>query len=310
MNKVKSYKQQKDILLIWINVAMVVQILLVVLILLLSLHAFLLLLNNHLFDFMNPVVAFAKDFIKFFFGNTIKGSRPEVDGELVAFIFVVAFVVFIVAQLKIATKITCDKLDKKIVEEKRIEEERVNRELQAELQKNISSNSSFMLALAFNVVPLTVDSMQIYGEKPIDSEKYETEIRAKLITAFKTISGAMVSKSNDSLILVCHDFNKIDAVLSSVQGIVQTLKKEYRPQKAVLKVRYSIDCFKLSTPAGTVYKGLISLLGLNKPNEILCYGNFNNRYKLVKESQYSIYVNGQYELNGKEETVWALVKKR
>lgn len=310
MNKVKSYKQQKDILLIWINVAMVVQILLVVLILLLSLHAFLLLLNNHLFDFMNPVVAFAKDFIKFFFGNTIKGSRPEVDGELVAFIFVVAFVVFIVAQLKIATKITCDKLDKKIVEEKRIEEERVNRELQAELQKNISSNSSFMLALAFNVVPLTVDSMQIYGEKPIDSEKYETEIRAKLITAFKTISGAMVSKSNDSLILVCHDFNKIDAVLSSVQGIVQTLKKEYRPQKAVLKVRYSIDCFKLSTPAGTVYKGLIPLLGLNKPNEILCYGNFNNRYKLVKESQYSIYVNGQYELNGKEETVWALVKKR
>lgn len=310
MNKVKSYKQQKDILLIGVNVAMVVQILLVVLILLLSLHAFLLLLNNHLFDFMNPVVAFAKDFIKFFFGNTIKASRPEVDGELVAFIFVVAFVVFVVAQLKIAAKITCDKLDKKIVEEKRIEEERVNKELQAELQKNISSNSSFMLALAFNVVPLIVDSMQIYGEKPIDSEKYETEIRAKLITAFKTISGIMVSKSNDALILVCHDFNKIDAVLTSVQGIVQTLKKEYRPQKAVLKVRYSIDCFKLSTPAGTVYKGLIPLLGLNKPNEILCYGNFNNRYKLVKESQYTIYVNGQYELNGKEETVWALIKKR
>ena len=66
-----------------------------------------------MFDFMNPVVAFAKDFVKFFFGNSIKASRPEIDGELVAFIFVTAFVVFVVAQLKIAAKITCDKLDKK-----------------------------------------------------------------------------------------------------------------------------------------------------------------------------------------------------
>lgn len=310
MNKVKSYKQQKQMLLVFANIAMVVQILLVVLILFLSLHAFLLLLNNHMFDFMNPVVAFAKDFIKFFFGNSIKASRPEIDGELVAFIFVTAFVVFVVAQLKIAAKITCDKLDKKIVEEKRMEEERINKELQRELQKDISSNSSFMLGFAFKAVPLIVDSMQIYGEKPIDAEKYETEVRAKLIAAFKTITGVMVSKSNDTLILVCHDFNKIDSVLTSVQGIVQGLKKEYRMQKVVLKVRYAIDCFKPSTPAGTIFKGLVPLLGLNKPNEILCYGNFNNRYKLIKEPQYTIYVNGQYEFNGKEETVWALVKKR
>lgn len=310
MNKVKSYKRQKDILLVGANVAMVVQILLVVLILFLSLHAFLLLLNNHMFDFMNPVVVFAKDFIKFFFGDSIKASRPEIDGELVAFIFVVAFVVFVVAQLKIAAKITCDKLDKKIIEEKRIEEEKINRELQLELKKDISSNSSFMLAFAFKVVPLIVDSMKIYGEQPIDSEKFETEIRAKFIAAFKTVQGVMVSKSNDSLILVCHDFNKIDSVLTSVQGIVQGLKKEYRPQKAVLKVCYAIDCFKPSTQVANIYKGLVPLLGLNKPNEILCYGNFNNRYKLVKEPQYTIYVNGQYELNGKEDTVWALVKKR
>ena len=310
MNKVKSYKQQKQMLLVFAIIAMVVQILLVVLILFLSLHAFLLSLNNHMFDFMNPVVAFAKDFVKFFFGNIIKASRPEIDGELVAFIFVTAFVVFVVAQLKIAAKITCDKLDKKIVEEKRIEEERINKELQRELQKDISSNSSFMLAFAFKAVPLIVDSMQIYGEKPIDAEKYETEVRAKLIAAFKTITGVMVSKSNDTLILVCHDFNKIDSVLTSVQGIVQGLKKEYRTQKVVLKVRYAIDCFKPSAPAGTIFKGLVPLLGLNKPNEILCYGNFNNRYKLIKEPQYTIYVNGQYEFNGKEETVWALVKKR
>ena len=46
----------------------------------------------------------------------------------------------------------------------------------------------------------------------------------------------------------------------------------------------------------------------NIPNEILCYGNFCNRYELIKKPHFEAFLKGTYDIT-EDENVWALVKK-
>lgn len=138
------------------------------------------LLNSTALDFLYPVVGFAKSFVQFFFGNTIKASQPEIDGELVLFIVIDIIVIFVVSQLKVALKSYDEQIDKKIVDEKAKIEVKFNKALDDELHRSIASYSNFMLAFNFTVAPLVSDSIQIYGLEKPDVEKIEAEISKKL----------------------------------------------------------------------------------------------------------------------------------
>ena len=47
---------------------------------------------------------------------------------------------------------------------------------------------------------------------------------------------------------------------------------------------------------------------INMPDEILCYGNFCNRYQYVKTPKFVAYLKGTYDMT-EDENVWSLVKK-
>lgn len=309
MDIVKNLRRLKVLCLLLSNLMMVIQIVLIVLVLLLSSYAFLQLLNSTALDFLYPVVGFAKSFVQFFFGNTIKASQPEIDGELVLFIVIDIIVIFVVSQLKVALKSYDEQIDKKIVDEKEKIEIKFNQALDDELHRSIASYSNFMLAFNFTVAPLVSDSIQIYGLEKPDVEKIEAEISKKIVDYLKLFSGVKLMKKDKDFIVISSHFNDFDKVLDSVIVMMNNFKKTYRAHKVVVKSRYAVETYKPLTPTGKVYDAVKPLLDLNIGHDALCYGNFKNRYAMLKDPSYTVQVKGKYDIANVEETIYCLVKK-
>lgn len=309
MDSIKNLKRLKIVCMILANLMMIVQVVLIVLVLLFSLYSFLHLLDNTALDFMNPLVQMAKSFVKFLFGNTIKASLPEIDGEIVIFIVMDVILTFVVVQLKMALKAYQEEIDKKIVEEKAKVEVKFNRALDEELHKSIQAYSSFMLGCAFKVSPLVADSMQIYGVQAIDTKSVGLEIAARFVGAIKSVPGIKISREDGNILITSAKFENIDLVLATVLDVCKHLKKEYRSKKITIKTRLAIEAYRPMTPFEVVYKTVKPLLELNLGNDALCYGNVKSRYAMVENPVFNIEVKGKYDIDDSEETIYSLVKK-
>lgn len=309
MNKIKGLKYLKVSCLILSNLMMAFQIIFIILLMLLSVYAFLQLLHNTSFDFMAPIADWAKGIVQFFFADTIKASREDIDGELVVFLFLDVIFIFILAQLKTAFVRYNEELDKKIVEEKAKEEVVFNKNLKSELQRNIASYNCYMIGFKMKAAPLVADAMQIYGAQQIDSESIEKEALEKFVAVVQKLPDVKVSKEENILIITSHKFENVDVVIATIQNTIAKLKKEFRDRKIVLKTRLAIDTYKSLTPLKKVFGLVKPLLSLNSGNDILCYGNFNNRYAMLQNTAYEVFIKGKYDIGNSEETIWALVKK-
>lgn len=309
MDIIKNLKRLKILCKIGANIMMLIQIILVILILLLSTYAFLQLLHNNSLDFLKPLVLFAKSVVQFFFKDTIKAAQPEIDGELVVFIVLDIILAFIAAQLKAAFKVYDEQLDKKIVEEKAKVEDQFNKELSNELHRSIISCSNYMLGVLFKTSPLVADSLQIFGEDKIDLEKVEAEVNTKFVAVVQKISGIKLMREGKALLILSSKFDTIDPVLSTVQETISRLKKECKAQKVILKARLAVETYKPLTSNKKVFASIKPLLDLNLGSDALCYGNFKNRYELVKEPKFNVNVKGRYDIENVEETIYSLVKK-
>ncbi len=309
MNKIKNLRYLRILCTFLSNLMMVSQIILIVLMLLLSVHAFFQLLHNTSFDFMVPAADWARSVVKLIFADTIKASREDIDGEIVVFLVMNLIIVFILAQLKVAFKRYGEELDKKIVEEKAKEEVAFNQGLKDELQRNIASYNSYMIGFRMKATSLVADSMQIYGAEEIDSEAVEAEVMAKFIAVVRTLPSVNISKEDNILVITSNKFETVDVTISTIQDTIAQLKKEFRSKKIVVKTRLAIDAYKALTPPKKVFGLVKPLLSLNSGSDVLCYGNFNNRYSLLKTQHYEVYIKGKYDIGNSEETIWSLVKK-
>jgi len=309
MEFIKNLQRMKKIYALLVNIMVFCQIIFLLAIAVFSLYIFLHLLNVTWLDFINPIVEPVKAIVRFFFGSNLHGNIKEVDGELAASIILSMILAFGVLQLKIAFEYQGMKLDKQIIVEKRKLEENFNRDLNKDVQKSVVSNNTYMLGVKININPLVADSMQIYGEKPIDTEKLRTEASAKFLAAVRSINGINVAQVQDNIYITSTKFDSIDGILLTVQNIIKMLKREYSAQKAKLKARLAIECYRANTPLDQVYGVINPLLELNLGSEALCLGNFKNRYAMVKDPKCKVQVKGAYDFKNAEELIYSLVKK-
>ena len=309
MDSIKNLKRLKFLCKLFANLTMFVQILLILSVVVFYVYCFLHLLGSNAFSFMDSMVLQAKSFIQMLFGNSIKASLPNVDGELVAFIVVNIIAVILAVQLKMLLKTYGEEVDKKLVEEKAKVEVKFNKELADELHKSIVSYSSFMLGCSFNVVPLIAESMQVYGVEAIDTEKIKSEVVAKFLGAMKSLQGISVSKEGNDILMSSTNFDKVDLVIVAALDAFNRLKKEYREQKAVVKIRLALEAYRPDTSLKTVYASIKPLLDLNLGHEVLCYGNVKSRYDMLKNPTFTVSVKGKYDIHDNEETIYSLVKK-
>lgn len=308
-DKVKELKNLKKILEISASVFVLLQIVFIVIVLLVSLYLLMGLMNNHSFDFLTPFVQWAKSFIHFFFGNSIRSTQQDIDGEVVLYIFLNIFYVFLASQLKTACSQGVLILEKKIVVQRQEDEELFNKKLQEDINNDLRAQKLFLLILKLRVKNAVKGAIKADAIPQEEIDEINKKILGVFFAKVKDIPGLSFTKDGDILLISCANFEQIDEKLQLILKVLDDLKAEYKEKKLIILSRMAIDVYRSANNLKPVYTNLKPLLGLNSSNEILCYGNFNNRYKLIQNPKHLISIKGKFDFNGRNESVYGLIKK-
>ena len=310
VDNVKRFERIRKLIKVSESICMCIQIIFVLIIFLCTLHIVFGILHNHALDFLNPFIELLKSFTTMMFGEAIKQNQDGVDGREVLFILFTVLVVFFVSQLKLALNSIEKTFQRKIVEEKAKVEVAFNDKLKQELQNQILAQSSFVLALQFKIKWLMKGSIGEASPTTEEMQNVKMEAISRFFESMKTFGNLKFSRDNDILIIASDNIDDIDNVLNKVLEEINKLKVQYKEKKYGIRVKLIVDSCKKFSSVNSVYKNIVPLLGLNATNEILCYGNFKNRYELIKNTQYYVAVKGKYEMmDDREETVFSIIKK-
>ena len=310
VNNVKNMETLKKIVNIFYNICMILQIIIFTLIFICILYIIFGVFNNNMLDFLTPLMEGIKSFIISTFGTSIKESQDGIDGRLVLFILTGFLTSFFVIQLKMACELYSKKIDKKIIQIKENEEYKMNIELQSNMERRVAKQTSFLIAVQFRTKSLFKESYtsELHTEEDIVNSKNEAV--NKFVKQMSDNHGIHLSKDGDILILYSDNINNVDDIVNKIQKVLNQIKAELKLKNIGIRAKIAIDSYITGTPVKTVYGKIKHLLDITSNNEILCLGNFKNRYNLIRNCQYVISIKGRYALNGnEEETVYNLMKK-
>ncbi|HIS36413.1 TPA: hypothetical protein IAC10_07260 [Candidatus Scatousia excrementigallinarum] len=304
----KSLEKLKKITIISGHILTVLQIISIILILIVSLYWFFELTEIHLLDFMLPFIDGIKSSMQANFGEQLKKGQAGLDGSLFIFIALTGLCIYIIAQLKIFASHTEKVLTKRIIITKQKEEEAFNIQLNLEKQRALMEYKNIVILISISLKSLLKDMYQTENDNKRIDKRQEDAALVAFYNMLKTIPGCGFSKDGSTLIITAKRFELVDIILLKIDESLNTLKREYKLKKIALNANMAIDVYTNKVLLKDVYADLKTLLTLNMPNEILCYGNFCNRYELMKKPQFEAYLKGTYDITD-DENIWALVKK-
>lgn len=304
----KNLERFKKLVIFSGHILTIVQIIAIILILLTSLYWLFELTEIHALDFMTPFMNGIKASMQANFGEQLKKGQAGLDGSLFIFIALTGLVIYIVAQLKIFAQATEKNLKKIIVKEKQKEEEAFNIQLNIEKQKTLLEYKNIVILVNIFLKSLLKNMYQTENDTKKIDKKQEDAALVAFYNLIKTVPGCGFSKDGNTLIITAKKFELIDVILLKINESIEQLKKDYKMKKINLSTKIAVDVYTDKVLLKDVYTDLKTLLKLNLPNEIICYGNFCNRYELIKNPQFEAYLKGTYDITD-DENIWALVKK-
>ena len=304
----KNLERLKKVVIFSGHILTFVQIIAIILILLTSLYWFFELTEIHMLDFVIPFMDHIKSLMQANFGEQLQKGQAGLDGSLFIFIALTGLIIYIIAQLKIFANATEKSLAKKIVQVKQKEEDEFNIQLNIEKQKTLMEYKNIVILVNIYLKSLLRDMYQTENDTKKVDKKQEDAALVSFYNMMKTVPGCGFSKDVSTLIITAKKFDLIDVILLKINESLEILKKEYKMKKINLSAQIAVDVYTDKVLLKDVYTDLKTLLKLNLPNEILCYGNFCNRYELVKRPQFEAYLKGTYDITD-DENIWALVKK-
>ena len=304
----KSLEKLKKLTIIAGHILTVLQIISIILILFISLYWFFELTEIHILDFMNPFVESIKSLMQANFGEQLKKGQAGLDGSLFIFIALTGLVIYTIAQLKIFTSHSEKVLTQNIIKTKQMEEEQFNIQLNLEKQRALMAYKNIVILINISLKSLLRDMYQTENDTKKIDKRLEDAALVSFYNMMKTVPGCGFSKDGSTLIITAKKFEIVDAILLKIDESLNTLKHEYKLKKIALNANMAIDVYTDKVLLKDVYADLKTLLTLNMPNELLCYGNFCNRYELMKKPQYIAYLKGTYDITD-DENIWSLVKK-
>lgn len=305
---VKGLEKQKQICHIFEQIMILIQVVSLFVVFLVSLYWFLELINNHALSFLDSIMNFVKELMKSQFGEELKKGQAGVDGSLFIFIAFVGVVIYISSQIKIFLKFQQASLEKAIVKKKEEETIAFNKQLQSDVKDKIMSYKNVIILVNIHLKSFLRDFYQSHNEAKQVDPRQEEIVLVALYNMLKTIQGCNFSKDGKTLIISSKNFDNVDTILLKIDEALTHLQAQLKARKLTISTNMAIDVFPNGVQLKDVYADLKSLLKLNMPNEILCYGNFCNRYEQVKEPKFEAFLKGTYEITD-DENIWSLVKK-
>lgn len=305
---VKGLEQQRKLCHITEQLLVFIQIVAIFFIFISTLYWFLELIGNDMLSFMDPLIKIIKEMMQAQFAEDLKKGQAGLDGSLFIFIVLIGLLLYIISQIKIFLKFTKITLDKAIIQKREEEQIRFNQQLQEEAKIRIMSYSNIVVLVNITLKTLLKDVYQTHNDiKHIDKKQEEIVIVA-LYNMLKNLPGCAFSKDGHTLIITSRNFEAIDTIMLTVNNAIITLKNQLKPRKLTISSNIAVDAFPNNVKLKDIYADLKTLLELNMPDEILCYGNFCNRYQYKKNPNFEAFLKGTYDITD-DENIWSIVKK-
>lgn len=304
----KMLENHRKLCHIFEQLMVLIQIVSIFMIFVVSLYWFLELIGNHMLSFLDSFIKSMKDLMQFYFADTLQKGQAGLDGSLFIFIVCLGMIIYIAAQVKIFLKVQKENLDRKIVKQREDDEIKFNKQLQADVKRKIMEYKNIVMIVDIRLKSLLKDVYATHNDVKNIDPKQEGIVLVALYNMIKTVPNCTFTKDGKHLIISSKNFNMVDPLLLTLNNSLVMLKSQLKARKLSINAHMAIDVFPDNVKMKDVYEDLKTLLSLNMPNEILCYGNFCNRYEHVQNPKFEAYLKGTYDITD-DENVWSLIKK-
>ncbi len=298
----------KKFLRIFIDMSFMGQIILTFIILAFAMYWFLDLINYQYLAFLTPVANNIIDFMHAYFEESLNKGANNTDGSLFLFIMFLVIVITFLSQMKSFSASAIRRLSRTIDRVKSKKEDEFNAQLRAEADQAILAYRNVVLIVRLAVKRRMLDDRRTEEEKAKEAQEMSDKLICELYSRIKESPCCKFAKNGDQLVVTLKGFTHVDKLLYYVDKALEDMRTELRKDNYILKSYAAIDAFDDKALLKDVYYDLQILLKLNLYNEIVCYGNFCNRYYMESKNLFEAYLKGVYDTT-EPENVWTLVKK-
>lgn len=307
---IKIYKLFSSILKLIINIAFILQIVLMVTVFLTGTYWLLSLLNISAFDFVKPLADIISEFVRNIYSRDVNTGGIYIDASLLLFDMVAIIVVVILAKLKYYLLKGIDFLKLEVDKTKTIQENRFNKSLQKEVDNKIKKANKVAVLIELTAKSMLIDDCWGGDKEAGVKEKIDEGFKI-FYASLKNIAGCKFARTDNRILILTDSFESIDNLLSYVNLVINRIQVNMKKHKWLFDSYIAVDVFDETTNFKIdVYPALEKLTNLHIPNEPLCMTNFCMRYELFNDAAFKPFLKGSYTIiQGEQCNVWSLIKK-
>ncbi len=298
----------KKFLRTFLDVAFMAQIILSVMIFAFLMYWFFDVLNCQYLAFLTPVANNISEFMHQYFADSLSKGVTKTDGSLFIFIMILLVIIGALTQLKAIAVSSARKVSKIIDKIKIKNEDEFNAQLRIEANQALLAYRNVVLITKLVAKKRLVDDSSTEEQQAQENKEMVDKLICEFYNRIKGAPCCKFAKNGDQLVVTLKGFAQVDKLLYYVDKALDDLRTELRKDNWILRSYSAIDAFDDKALLKDVYYDLQILLKLNLFNEIVCYGNFCNRYYMEPKNLFEAYLKGVYDTT-EPENVWSLVKK-
>ncbi len=266
------------------------------------------LLGSDIFLFAEPFAGMVTYIIGHFFPSNISIGSFNFETSFLVFDILSFLLVYIMAKSKCGIYFLLRNLDASIYNCHLKKEIEYNEKLETEVKKNIEANNNVAVLIQLDTKDISLISY-MNDKNTKDGSLYKEKAFETLYKGVKEISGCKFAKTDDKMLILLSDFDKIDNLLEFIYHAINKVRDELKKDGWLLKAYTAVDVYGNNVNFNSeIYPKLVELLNLRQTNSIVCLGTFQIRYAYKKETDFEPVRKGEYGING-ESQLWTLVKK-
>lgn len=258
--------------------------------------------------FIKPVAPFfdaIKNIIHMFYTRTLVVGSLTLDFSLFVATILGLIIAWILKVLMENIEFYEQYYDIAYKKHKKKKEESFNLKLEKEYLKNEQKNNKMLVLVKLCAANRAKDKFYT-KDFGVGIEQKEKEM---LLNLFEIINEDIKCKNeilNEGILLYFDDVEKTDNLIFYLKKIIKELENKYYEEKWQLSFFISVDVYAEPTEIKRKIEKLITLNRLGLKDEIVCMGNFNQRYALLKNKKYNMLAQGFYQINGDNEEVFCI----
>lgn len=258
--------------------------------------------------FIKPVAPFfeaIKNITHIFYNRTLVVGVLTVDFSLLVTTILVLIIAWVLKVVMENIEFSEQYYDIAYQKNKKKIEDSFNLKLKKEHLNSEQKNNKMLVLIKFSAANILKDKFYTkdFGVG------VEQKAKEMLLDFFEIVDEDIKCRKgilNNEILLYFDDFEKVDTLISSLKKIMKGLENKYYLEQWQLNFFVSVDVYADTAEIKPKTEKLVVLNKLGLKDEIVCMGNFNQRYSMLKDQKYHMLAKGFYQINGENEEVFCI----